>query len=829
MSRLRAAAPLGAGVLTLLAALAAAASAGARPPADVAPAASVSSTRAAQDQPGRARPRSVRTHGRLGYARVFSSPQRLPSRLREELDRDFDEEVNPEGPARHGPAPAGPSTPPTPDATDAATIRAAALPTDYQLFRSRSVAQGTGITTATGEPTVANDRNGLLFTGNTHAAVSADNGLSWQYLNPADASLYPQYDGGFCCDQVAYAVDRGPYSLVFWLRQFKNDGATSPTDGANGRLSLITFQGRGELLDQADFCEVDFKPSDFGFAANTFFDFNQVSNTKKFLYISSKAQMNLGDVDGDGSKDSRFLRGVVWRIALDDLDSDDCSPPVTAWSGQGTGFNPALVQGAGERDTMYWASHGSTNSDIVITRLKDSETAGDIFTRTISPYLNTERGSTATSGTCPLPDATDPCKRINDAINIGYSNGVEVGWLWNVRQGSGFPFPHIRAARFSTMLPDPNTGKLNPLLIDEPDIWSPTHAWIYPALGINSANAVGLSAYSMGGGEFPRAAAALIDDVAPDSDWVSLFFHGIVTSDSGVTGNTWGDFQAVRPYGDCTRTWAGAVHSMQGGTTPGNAQHRFAWFGRERDGCPDLAVVGLSGTPTTVSTGHSLLIAPETQNIGSGLADASTTRFYLSRDAALSADDRLLDAESRVPALDREGSSGQPIAATAPNLRGTFYLLGCADDRQKFDEISDTNNCMAAAETVVIEPREVTAGVVTDFDVGPIANANAGSRLALSVQFRLPAGGAKARPRASLYLASRSKVQAGMIRIGSVTAPRSAGSRKDRRVRVRRVLRLSRKAPARRRQFLVACIGQSPRADRCIVGRRAIYVTHKQR
>jgi hypothetical protein len=144
------------------------------------------------------------------------------------------------------------------------------------------VAAGAGVTSITGEPSVANDRNMLLFTGNAHAAVSSDNGITWQYINPADTDLWPNSDGGFCCDQVAYAVPRGGYALVLWLLQYRNDGATRPTDGTNGRLRLAVFQGRNELsqagnlanevIEQADFCTVDFKPSDFGFVTNSYFD-----------------------------------------------------------------------------------------------------------------------------------------------------------------------------------------------------------------------------------------------------------------------------------------------------------------------------------------------------------------------------------------------------------------------------------------------------------------------------------------------------------------------------------------------------------------------------
>jgi hypothetical protein len=803
-------------------------------------------------QSRQARAKRIQTRGRLGYARVFKRQQPVRGRQLRRLLRGY-QNANPPGRQRPGTVPAGPRTPLTPRAfidppldavgrsdaphprapepsaaaaTAAPVARAAAAPNDYVLFRSQPVAQGAGVTFTTGEPTVANDRNALLFTGNIHAAVSEDNGITWQYVDPTDTD-YAQYDAGFCCDQIAYAVDRGPYSLVFWLRQFANDGALNPTDGANGRLSLITYQGRRELLDdgaQAEFCEVDFKPSQFGLPANTWFDFNQMSHTREFLYISSKAMRNLGDTDGDGRFNSQFIDGVVWRIALDDLDSDNCSPPAEYVRGRATGRNPALVQGAagaGGGDTMYWASQGSANDGIEITRLRDGSDTASVFTRSISPFLITERppASSTLNGTCPLPDATDPCQRINDDINIGYMTRTEVGWFWNVRQGAGFPFPHIRGARFSLILPDPTTGALDPLLIDEPDIWHPEHAWIYPGLGVNDAGHVGLTAYDAGGGSYVRAAAALIDDLTPS--WSSLSFHGIVTSSHGTTRNTWGDYQSVRPYGNCTGTFAAAVHSMQGGSRDANAQHRFAWFGRERDACADLSVVSLGVLPTSAGTGEDLFIGHTTRNLGAGTGGASTTRFYLSRDASKSDDDVRLNGTSAVPALARGASHGELISAPAPHGTGTRYLLACADDTTAVAEITDTNNCMVADDTVLLEG--LTGTQPNDIDQGPIVHAPAGASVRVRMRFDVPARAPRATAHA--YLSPKSRVQRGMKRLGSFPVRRTGGARQ---LRVTRRLRMPRSAP-RRRQFLVVCVGARRNADRCLVARRPLYVTKRRR
>ena len=107
-------------------------------------------------------------------------------------------------------------------------------------------------------------------------------------------------------------------------------------------------------------------------------------------------------------------------------------------------------------------------------------------------------------------------------------------------------------------------------------IWNPNFAWIYPSVGVDARGQVGVLAYDVGGGHVPKATASLVDDVAPDTDWDSLNFHSFRTPTKGA--NTWGDYKAVRAYGDCANTFAGAAQSMQAA----GAEHRFVWFGRAR-------------------------------------------------------------------------------------------------------------------------------------------------------------------------------------------------------------------------------------------------------
>ena len=172
----------------------------------------------------------------------------------------------------------------------------------------------------------------------------------------------------------------------------------------------------------------------------------------------------------------------------------------------------------------------------------DSTTTATRRTKTVSTWAASGRGQSH----CPVPDGTDPCARANDKLNVAFLHEGKLGFAWNVAEGNGFPFPHIRMARF-------DLATMN--LADEPDVWHPDYAWVYAAAGVGAAGHLGLSLYRIGGGSFPRARVALVDDVDTDID--SLDVHGVITSDAGTLDPTgavigrWGDYAAVRPYGNC--------------------------------------------------------------------------------------------------------------------------------------------------------------------------------------------------------------------------------------------------------------------------------------
>jgi hypothetical protein len=800
--------------------------------------------------PVRVSGRTGRSRGSAGEGRPLRRQIRRRARARNPRVEPGEGQINPPGrrlPQRHPPAgahgpptgppapalagdPRGSPTPPPhpplpPQASSSSSAgppaaRAAAA-NDFTVLGGQPFSFGS--LAETGEPSFANDGSAILFTYNSYAAVSQDNGLNWDPVDPAQ--FHGRRGGIVCCDQVAYAVDRGPYSLIFWLVQ--HYAPENPQHTGDGPLTLAIYRGRDDLIDQR-YCLMEFAPSDFGKGPNGWFDFNHISATDKFLYIGSDAHTT------DPARDA-LSDGVVWRMSLDQIDAytaADCqiAPPTTrSWSGTATGTHQALVEGppGGTGDRMHWASLSGTDA-LTITRVLDDETRASVYTRSVSPFQSTARGSAR----CVVPGGTNPCEHLDSGPMVGYSTGTELGWLWMVRQsiGSGqtFPFPFIRVARFNQAL----------ARIGEHDIWDRNSAWIYPSVGVNSRRQVGLTAYNAGPHQFPSPSAAALDDVTPS--WDAVRFTTIASSGAGtdVQGEgVWGDYGQVRAYNGCDRTWGGSAYTVRGPNTGQGVEFRFAWFGRERDGCPDLSVVSLGVLPTAARPGDTLYVGETTRNIGSGLAGGSTTRYYLSRDAgAKTRDDLLLGDATTVPQLGAGASNGQLNGVTMPFIAdGTYFLLACADGLEQVAEITEDDNCLVADQTVTSTLSAMPQPSAIDLD-NPTGSTTAGGPAPMRAEVEIDLSAGPRAPQTLRFYMSRTPSATGRaVRLGQATfQPRaatagravpaaSAARRSVRRIVVRRTVRVPRSLRPRR-YFLLACLGSRPSADRCAVSRRAIRV-----
>ncbi|MGE3540790.1 MAG: CARDB domain-containing protein [Candidatus Tectimicrobiota bacterium] len=142
-----------------------------------------------------------------------------------------------------------------------------------------------------------------------------------------------------------------------------------------------------------------------------------------------------------------------------------------------------------------------------------------------------------------------------------------------------------------------------------------------------------------------------------------------------------------------------------------------ATTGTVQVGSPDLLVTSLTEAPPTATLGSSFVVAETIHNQGTGIAGASTVRYYLSLDSLKSSTDRLVSGSHSVaaglaPGASLPGSATVTIPRTTP--LGTYFLLACADATNTVLESNETNNCRATAGTVQIGAPDLLVSALTE-------------------------------------------------------------------------------------------------------------------
>ena len=195
---------------------------------------------------------------------------------------------------------------------------------------------------------------------------------------------------------------------------------------------------------------------------------------------------------------------------------------------------------------------------------------------------------------------------------------------------------------------------------------------------------------------------------------------------------------------------------------------------------PDLAVSTLT-SPATVAAGTPFTVTEATKNQGAGTAAASVTRFYLSANVAVDANDTALQTRV-VPALDTNGISSTAVSLTIPagTAPGGYYLIANADDGVAVAEHTETNNTRYVfvnvggdlVMTSLVAPLKVASGAtitVSDTTKNNGADATSASVTAffLSSNFALDASDTRLHARAVPALAAG----ASSVAASAVTLP----------------------------------------------------------
>jgi subtilase family serine protease len=110
----------------------------------------------------------------------------------------------------------------------------------------------------------------------------------------------------------------------------------------------------------------------------------------------------------------------------------------------------------------------------------------------------------------------------------------------------------------------------------------------------------------------------------------------------------------------------------------------------------DLVVSSFT-VPTKGGAGMPLAITETTRNQGTASASASTTRYFLSTNSLLDANDTALTPDHAVPQLQAGLSHSASLSITIPanTTAGSYYLIAKADATGVVTETNETNNTMA--------------------------------------------------------------------------------------------------------------------------------------
>ncbi len=376
------------------------------------------------------------------------------------------------------------------------------------------------------EVSVAENGQTIMMTGNLWMALSEDGGATFANVNPT--TLFPEDDGGLCCDQVVEYVPQ--IDMFVWLLQYWS------SDGKN-RLRLAA-QTTAEVRssDGTAWTYWDFPSTVFNETGRL--DYNDMSWGDNSLWFST----------------SIAGRNVV-RIPLSEIPAKGTLN--FSWADGTTAKWSHVSHNA--RDTVYWAHHIS-NSEIRIYSMRD----GDGFYSWRSVTVNSWPNGTNSSN---APDGTD-WLTFENAGTVGkhyvYGNAVQGDsvWLgWLAAAGGGFPQPHVQLVRI-------NTSRWT--LEEQVQIWNPEIAFLDPYLSTNAENELGMSVAFGGPGFFASHAVGVWGDFI-------VYYPRL----SNRATNRWGDYNTSRRSVSNRLQWVAGGYTNETDSSGTNIQlPHYIRFGR---------------------------------------------------------------------------------------------------------------------------------------------------------------------------------------------------------------------------------------------------------
>ena len=325
----------------------------------------------------------------------------------------------------------------------------------------------------------------------------------------------------------------------------------------------------------------DFTPSLVGLTGKLL-DFPHLQASANYLYFTT----NIFTLTTNA-----FYGALIVRIPLAQLDAGGSVTFdyfLTTAFGSIAPVNGAQAEGARPgRTTMYFGAVFSTTSIQVLTWPEATTTV------TVTSVTGLPAISVATFA-CIGPDGLAPCTRANVRMQTGWITDTELGFMFaSAQNGASRPYPYTRV-----VILDPVTLAV----LAQPDIFSTTSAWLYPALGVNERGHLGGTIDNLGGNVLPTIRSIIRDDLSPDVATSGWETYAVDTSTAGSSG-LWGDYNGAMPHQRYPKTWLAVGHVQNGGPNDVNSVLHNYWFGRERDTNPTFTVTPAgTGTGTVTSS-----------------------------------------------------------------------------------------------------------------------------------------------------------------------------------------------------------------------------------
>ena len=355
------------------------------------------------------------------------------------------------------------------------------------------------------EPSVAENGEVVMTTGNFWMSLSEDGGQNFTSVNPT--TIFPQDYGGFCCDQVIQYVPE--YDLFVWLLQYQ------AKDGINAiRIAVQNTDGvrntNGKSWTYWDFTNTTF-------AASGGLDYNDMSFGNTYLYWSSSV--------GGGA--NRY----VIRVPLKEMQAR--STVNFQYTGSTNAFWSHVSQNG--RNGVYWAGHVN-NSTLKVYSMMDADNFYSWRDVSINSWPNSTITSTAADGSDWLQDAY-----WKTYIRAAAVSGNSVYFAWNASSGGGFPEPHVQIVKI-------NTGTF--ALESQMQIWNPEFAFAYPYFETNAEGELGMIV-AFGGGPYDASSG-----VGVWGDFV-IYYPRLSSS----SRNIYGHYHTARRAGSDQMKWVGAGYT----------------------------------------------------------------------------------------------------------------------------------------------------------------------------------------------------------------------------------------------------------------------------